>query len=411
MRQRRVGVVGGSIGGLAAAWELRRLGADVTVWERSAHRLEGRGAGIMLDPVLHAYLAQAGLVLHGLPVTRRLAIGRNERILWTQAVGPTATSWAQIHAALRRALPDDAVQAGCPVEAVRVAGDRAGLRAGGADVDGLDLLVGADGVESTVRRCLLPGTEPDYVGYVIVRGLVEEAAVPAAAATALQRLRDGAILYYLAPQSHVIAYLVPGPDEGAACTAPGRRLVNWGWYVNLDAAALPAFLTDKDGQRHHLSLPPGALPEAQRRRLEAQAAGLFAGSFPALLAATERPFVQAITSCIAPRMALGPACLVGDAAHLIRPHAGSGAIAALQDARALREALDGADDVAAGLQRWEAVRLPACRALHDLADRLGIAHQVEANDWERFSEADFEAWWAAAMQGGRLYFDKGKRRE
>ena len=42
----RIGVVGGSISGCAAAIEMSRAGYEVTVFERSAKALKGRGAGI-----------------------------------------------------------------------------------------------------------------------------------------------------------------------------------------------------------------------------------------------------------------------------------------------------------------------------------------------------------------------------
>jgi 2-polyprenyl-6-methoxyphenol hydroxylase-like FAD-dependent oxidoreductase len=48
-----------------------------------------------------------------------------------------------------------------------------------------DLLVGADGLHSTVRNLLSPGTRPSYVGYVAWRGLVEEASLSAAGDTAM----------------------------------------------------------------------------------------------------------------------------------------------------------------------------------------------------------------------------------
>lgn len=49
-------VVGGSVGGLAAALELRVIDADVAVYERSAGRTPARGAGIVMQPEVEALL-------------------------------------------------------------------------------------------------------------------------------------------------------------------------------------------------------------------------------------------------------------------------------------------------------------------------------------------------------------------
>ena len=56
----RVAVVGGSIGGLTTALVLRRAGLDVDVYERTPQVLEGRGAGIVLQPDTVRWFAEHG---------------------------------------------------------------------------------------------------------------------------------------------------------------------------------------------------------------------------------------------------------------------------------------------------------------------------------------------------------------
>jgi 2-polyprenyl-6-methoxyphenol hydroxylase-like FAD-dependent oxidoreductase len=402
----RVGIAGASIAGLSAARELRKLGAEVTVVERSAHPLAGRGAGISMDPVAHAWLQAEGVVDDYLPIRRRVALGRGDRQLWTQPLQSYATTWDALHRALA-----DAVPAACLRPGEAMVGLTTGTR--GADVAlstgrhlACELLLCADGIGSRGRELLFPDMALPYAGYVIVRGVLDEAALEATAARALRPLYDeGTMLYYLAPQAHGIAYLVPGAGE--APTEPGRRQVNWGWYVNVPADELDDFLTDRDGVRHPLSVPPGRMAEERRARLLDLARSLFPASFHELVAATPQPFEQAIFSYMVPRMVAGRVALLGDAAHLARPHVGSGALMALQDARCLRESLEATGgDIDAALAAFEGQRLPACGATVAVGDRLGIAHQGRLHDWERFTPADFDAWWAAVVKGEQLYFDR-----
>src|SRR5207302_11082348 len=89
-----------------------------------------------------------------------------------------------------------------------------------------DLLVGADGVGSTLRSLLLPGVEPRYAGYVAWRGTVSEDLLSPATFRAL----DGAITYQKFPASHILVYPIPSKDGSVD---RGRRLMNLVWYRNV----------------------------------------------------------------------------------------------------------------------------------------------------------------------------------
>ncbi|MFT9480683.1 FAD-dependent oxidoreductase [Streptomyces sp. Mo3] len=54
-------VIGGSVGGLAAAHELRAVGAEVAVYERSVGKTSARGAGIVMQPETEALLSRLGV--------------------------------------------------------------------------------------------------------------------------------------------------------------------------------------------------------------------------------------------------------------------------------------------------------------------------------------------------------------
>ena len=94
------------------------------------------------------------------------------------------------------------------------AGAVSAIFAGGTRVDG-DLLVGADGLHSSVRARVFPADPaPRYAGYVAWRGVIEESAVPPAA----RELRES-YTFFLPPREMVLSYWQPGADDDAVRAA------------------------------------------------------------------------------------------------------------------------------------------------------------------------------------------------
>ncbi|MGI9493558.1 MAG: hypothetical protein ACR2QF_14265, partial [Geminicoccaceae bacterium] len=101
------------------------------------------------------------------------------------------------------------------------------------------------------RSTLLPEASANYAGYVVWRGLVQERDLSSALASRLTE----AITYYVFANSHFLAYPILGLDGSVA---PGDRLINVVWYRNyLEGGDLENLLTDKNGERRQLSVPPG----------------------------------------------------------------------------------------------------------------------------------------------------------
>jgi len=234
-----------------------------------------------------------------------------------------------------------------------------------------DLLVCADGVSSTARGLLLPDVWPTYAGYVGWRGTVLEADLSPGCPFSVWE----AILYHLMPSSHILAYPIPAVDGSVEV---GRRLINFVWYRNVsEGAELDDLMTDRDGVRREISLPPGAVQARFVERLREDA-----GDLPPPLAdvvkRTPEPFVQPIVDVEVPRMAFGRVCLVGDAAFAARPHAAAGTAKAAADAWALAEAVAGVGgDVPGALRRWEASQLALGRQLIARVKDLGRSSQFE----------------------------------
>ncbi len=237
----------------------------------------------------------------------------------------------------------------------------------GADAD---LLVCADGVSSLARARLLPEVRPSYSGYVAWRGTLPEQALPAAT----RELFGDAITYQVLPDSHILVYPIPGP--GGALTA-GDRLVNFVWYVNVAAGGeLDALMTGRDGVRRAVSLPPGAAREEPLAAMRQGAAARFARPIAEVVTGVAEPFVQVVYDIAVPRMAFGRACLIGDAAFAVRPHAAAGTAKAAADGWALAAELAAAGgDVPAALASWERSQLALGRDLLARCRDIGDSSQ------------------------------------
>jgi 2,6-dihydroxypyridine 3-monooxygenase len=373
----RVAVMGGSVGGLTAALVLRDAGCDVRVFERSSAALQARGAGIAALEATLRYLTERGGRLAG------DVCSSTGWIRFLRADGSTDheqrhrylfSSWNTIYRSLLELFDPDRYLLGREVtgfsqyaDSVRITLDDG---AGGVTTTGADLLVCADGVSSLARAQLLPGVTPAYSGYVAWRGTRPERDLPAAVR---ERLGD-AITYQVLKNSHILVYPIPGPD---GAVTPGERLVNFVWYVNVAAGEpLDALMTGRDGVRRAVSLPPGAATDAAVGAMRRAAAAAFAPPIAEVVTGAAEPFVQVVYDIAVPRMAFGRACLLGDAAFAVRPHAAAGTAKAAADGWALANALTAAGgDVPAALASWERSQLALGQALLARCREIGDSSQ------------------------------------
>jgi 2,6-dihydroxypyridine 3-monooxygenase len=368
-RRPRVVVIGGSLGGLTTALQLRDVGCDVHVFERSPVPLEGRGAGIVLHPVTTRYLEDHGLLDLGRVSSSARTLRyltREGDVLLEEPIVYRFTSYATLYSALVGRFEEERYHLGRDLVTIDDDGDEvtAGFADGREERSGL--LVGADGIHSTVRGLLFPEVKPVYAGYVGWRGTLPEGDLPPRADQALR----GVLTYHVGDRTHVLSYEIPS-TEGAG------RSMNWVWYRNVpDGAPLGALLTDRAGARHDLSLPAGAVRTEHVEELRV-AAGDLPPVFADLIRATAEPFVQVIVDLEVPAMVRGRACLVGDAAFALRPHIAAGTAKVAADARALAHAIEAADGaVPAALEAWEPGQLALGRATSSRTRSVGERAQV-----------------------------------
>jgi salicylate hydroxylase len=382
----RVAVVGGGIGGAAATFALLERGIDVHLYEQ-APALAEVGAGVALQP-------------NGIRMLRRLGLGDGVDRFGARWVDPqyrrqdgafAASMWppelaggiefygfhrADLLGLFVDRLPSAIVHTGHRCVGLEQSEDEAVVVfANGARV-GADVVVGADGIHSTLQQFVVAPSKPIFSGSVASRGLIAAASVGWPA---------GAMRNWLGAGRHFLVFPVRGGE-----------LLN---YVG--------FLTTDERTKESWSAPgdPADLARA------------FAGWDPlvgAIVAQISTTFRWGLydREPLA-RWTHGRLTLLGDAAHPMLPHAGQGANQAIEDAVALAALLARADRAStpralrlyeklrrehtAGVQQKSRSNGARYEAAGDLAARdAALALQYRERTWIWNHDAEAEASAAAA---------------
>ncbi len=377
--KRRAIVIGGSMSGLLAAIMLYRRGWRVDVFERVGTELSGRGAGIVAQSELIAHLKALALDIRELGVvarTRKLLDVRG-RVTLTVKCPQVLTAWERVYRVLRDAFPAVHYHRGHSLKAFEQNAARVVAHFSDGSAAEADVLVGADGLRSTVRGQCLPDVVPLYAGYCAWRGLLPESAIP----PAIHRELFESMTFCLPPGEQCLFYPVAGPNGDLR---RGHRRCNVVWYRPADEAReLPWLLTDDTGVTHSLSIPPPLIRREAVAAMRAAAERLLPPQFRAIVRLIDEPILQAIYDLQSPHLAFGRVAIVGDAAFVARPHVAAGVSKAADDAAALAQALATEEEVAAALRRFEAERLPIGYKIIDRARHLGAYLQATQNAEER----------------------------
>lgn len=376
---RRAIVIGGSMSGLLNGLLLRQAGWTVDVYERVESELSGRGAGIVAQAELIARLRTLGLPTDelGVAITTRKILNAQGEFTHEYECPQVLTAWERVYRLLRDAFPPQHYHRGLSFTAFTQ--DAAKVTAhfsSGEKVDA-DLLVGADGIRSTVRQQAAPDVSPRYAGYSAWRALIAEGDFP----PDVHRDLFAYMTFALPPGEQFLGYPVAGPDNDLR---RGHRRYNIVWYRPADEKAkLKWLLTDERGVTHAISIPPPLIRREVIAEMRADAERLLGPQFRQIARLMDEPILQPIYDLESPQMAFGRVAIAGDAAFVARPHVAAGVSKAADDAAALAGALTAEPDVPSALKRFEAARLPENTRIIERARHLGAYLQATQTQEEK----------------------------
>ncbi|UQA98127.1 FAD-dependent monooxygenase [Streptomyces halobius] len=343
-------VIGAGIGGLTAAVALRRVGIGVEVYERARElRPAGTGLSIMSNALsaLRTLGIDLGLERRGRAIESLQILdpaGRPVRKLPLKEFGDRlGAPSVNIHRAdLQQALLEalgGGPQLGAKAMDFRTTADGVRVRfADGSEVRG-DVLIGADGFHSAVRRQLAGPEEPREPGYVCWL---------ATAPFSHPRFTEGCARHYW------------GPGQRFGLIDIGHGRAYWWGTRNMPPAAARAWHGGKDEIVRAFAGWADEVREAIR---------VTPGQAIVSVPAQDRPFLK--------RWGEGPVTLLGDAAHPMLTSLGQGAGTAVEDAVVLARSLASAADLRQGLRDYEARRRARARRMVHLSRRLSLIEQYE----------------------------------
>jgi 2-polyprenyl-6-methoxyphenol hydroxylase-like FAD-dependent oxidoreductase len=375
-RKRRAIIIGGSMSGLFSAAFLRQIGWEVDVYERSRVELVGRGAGITGHPELFQALIASGAGTEdlGVEVPKRIAIDRNGRVTDERPLRQILTSWDRLQRLLRTTIDESRYHLGWNFE--RVDQDERGVRVqfSGGRIEYADILVGGDGIRSSVRGQMAPEVQPVYAGYYIWRGAPNEADL---SPQTLEEIYPY-FTFFLPPRQEVITYPIAGFNDDLT---PGKRRFNFIWYRVADAALLREMNVDENGVQHEHSVPPPLIRKDMIADMHRDARDTLPPTLLDALMQIKQPFVTPIYDFTSPAIVFGRVAMVGDAAANARPHMGFGMAKAGTDAQALAKHLGENEDIDAALKAYNAERQPLGNTIvmhgRKLGTHMGVNLQTD----------------------------------
>ncbi|MEM7220951.1 MAG: FAD-dependent monooxygenase [Pseudomonadota bacterium] len=370
-------ITGGGIGGLTAALCLAHAGHRVSLFEQ-VNEIGEIGAGIQLSPncsrVLHHLgLQQALEAIAFLPQHTEMRHWKNAKFIASTPLGDTVHSrfgapYYHVHRAdLMRvlfdaasAVPAIALHTGARVNSVVDRGDRVELTSDAQTVEG-DLLIGADGIHSTIRAALWGEAEPAFTGNIAWRALVPAERLPA------DLVRPASTVWW-GPGRHFVHYYVRrGELVNCVCVVEKTGWEIESWTARGERAELEA---DFAGWHNNV----------QQLIKQADEASLFKWAL------FDRPPM--------PQWGKGCITLLGDACHPTLPFMAQGAAMAIEDAAVLAACIEKAGEVEGALQRYEDLR----------RDRTAGIQRGSRRNAKIFHLSGVQAWLrnrAAARAGGR----------
>ncbi|KAF7191890.1 FAD-dependent monooxygenase OpS4 [Pseudocercospora fuligena] len=355
-------IIGGGITGLAVAVGLARHGHQITVYERRLPGSEGQsGSGIQLQPNVNRILETWGMMEELKKVAHDNEICDLRRADGSSIVKADLRPAGAVYYILRRVCKDlfkqFARNAGVEVlEGVNVVDMDANLPAvvleGGSKVEA-DLVIGADGSGSKVRRLLFPSYKPAVLPQTCWQVILP-----------LGKVRSDPVLRTLLDEHHNLVTLSPGRS---VFTSPVPRQDQ----VDLQFTD-HEYTLEQDPNPNHANEHVSDLTCLRNRFSDHDA-----GTRKALQLATSAfkwRFTEVIEGLPAWTSSSGKVVLLGDACHSMPPYSGQGTALGIEDAAVLSELLadvSPGDDLRPRLKLYEELRRSRCERIRKYAKAIG----------------------------------------
>ena len=363
-----IGIVGAGIGGLVTALACHHAGlTNITLYEQAAEPTAA-GAGVQLTPnatrILRALRVLPGIEdVSFVPQFVHLRSARSGFLIAQLALGPFAEArygapYLNVHRGdLHELLTNAVTERDIDIvydrhcEQIDVGEQAVDIQFRTGDCVQHQVLVGADGIHSTVRDQLITDSSPRFTGHVAWRGLVPATALPS-------NLFSGTVTAWMGPAKHFVHYYVRG-----------------GEFINFVG------VVEDQNWREESWVTPGDKAEL------AQDFSDWHPNIRTLIDASEDVNRWALYDRDPlPHWSQGRATLLGDACHPMLPYMAQGAAMAIEDAWVLARMLDQwEEDPAAGLLEYEKYRLPRTRRVQAGARAQGRNFHLSSTPevWKR----------------------------
>lgn len=374
---KKVIIVGGGIGGLAAALALVRQNIEVLLLEQ-ADSIGEIGAGIQLGPNAYAALDALGVgeaarsrsvfvenltMMDAIDASQvaQLDVGEAFRTRFGNPYG--VIHRADIHLSILEAVqqhPHITFKTSTHINKVTLNDDGVVVEDAKGNLYEADALIGADGVKSVVRKHLLDDTAR-VSGHVVYRAVVDKEEMP-------EDLRINGPMLWAGPNCHLVHYPLRGGSQyNLVVTFHSREQEEWGVREGSKEEVLSYFTDIDDSPRRLLSLPK---------------------TWKRWATADRQPTEKWGEGC---------ATLLGDAAHPLMQYMAQGACMALEDSVVLGKCLEKAGgDLQQAFRNYEKIRIPrtarvvlSTREMGRIYHAHGVERLIRNQMWKGRSQERF----------------------
>lgn len=346
----KIVIIGGGIGGLAAAVGLQKLGLDTQVYER-AQSFKPLGTGIGIGSNAMVALRKLGIaedtLQSGIPLYEQRFLNGNFKLMNTidftllkKRFGEEniAIHRADLHEALHEAINANTLHFNKKVEQFKQTDEKVLINFTDGTSKEADYLIAADGINSIFRQTLVPGSKPRYGGYTCWRGITGN---------------TGDVIPHVSSE---------------AWSKKGR--FGWSSLKNGDVYWF-ACINAKENNTYYKNLNKHDVAEHFAH---------FSPLIKRLIAETKDNYffhhdiydIKPLSTYVYNRI-----CLLGDAAHATTPNMGQGAGQSIEDAFELMTSVKVTTSITEAFKLYDDKRLKKTKKVIRLSRQIGLAAQWE----------------------------------